>query len=149
MLLRICDPIIPLNVWLLKPLWDLNVSYGGANLEIMWLTGETFGIGLMTPDTLEIISLSCLSSFAMMGLIPGSWVLCEMLNILSRSWETGPLILGVAPSVKIGACLNMKSPVWRSENGPVLKFRVLSCKIKDEVGIFSTYLLKLEHNASI
>lgn len=62
------------------------------------------------------MSINCLSALAITRLIPISWVLCEILNIYPIYWEAGPLVLGVASTVKIDACLEMKSPTWRSED---------------------------------
>lgn len=99
--------------------------------------------------TLGIISLKCLSSFIMTGLILRSWVLDGMLNIPPRSWETRPLTLGFAPSVKIGACLDMKYSTWRYEYASVSKFRIIGWKNEDVVGVVSIRLLDSELSLSI
>lgn len=64
----------------------------------------------MTLGMLEIISLSCMSSIVVYGLIPGSWALDKMLNIPPRCRDTGTPILGFSPYVKMGAYPDMKSP---------------------------------------
>lgn len=88
------------------------------------------------PGILEIMSLNCLSSFAITVLIPVSWVLDGMLNIPPRCWEAGPPELGVAPCFKIGACLEMKSPAWHSKDAPISKFKGMGYKTEDEVVYF-------------
>ena len=72
-----------------------------------------------------------------------------MLNIPPRSWETGPPVLGVTPSIKIGTCLYMKSLTGRSEDAPVSKFAILGCNIEDGVVVVSIGLLRFELNFSI
>ncbi|CAI9303154.1 unnamed protein product [Lactuca saligna] len=93
---------------------------GDGNLEIIWLTNETYG----------------------------SWVLGGILNILSRSWETGPTTLGVSPSMNIGAFLDMKSPTWQFEDDHVSKYKIMGSRIEDGFGVVSIGILELEPNDS-
>lgn len=68
----------------------------------------------------------------------------RMLNIPTRSWAVGPLVLAVAPSVKIGMCLEMKSANWCSKDARFLKFKIMGYKNESEVGVVSIVLLEFE-----
>ncbi|CAI9280779.1 unnamed protein product [Lactuca saligna] len=72
-----------------------------------------------------------------------------MLNIPIRSWEAGPPVLGVSPSMKIGVSLKMTSSGWHSEDVPLSKFKILGCKNEGEVGVVSIGLLDFKLNISI
>lgn len=51
-------------------------------------------------------------------------------------------MLEIAPSVKIGTCLDIKSSAFRFEDVPLSKFKILGCKNEGGVGVVSIGLLE-------
>lgn len=136
------------HVWCLKPLEDFNLAHGRCkywNFVVdrwnfyYWLNDTWY-----TWDHISLLYEFLLYDWTYPKILGIRWDVEYPFDILQK----GPPVLWVDQSVKTGACLDMKSPTWLSDDAPVSKFNILVWKNEDGVGVLSSDLIKLEPNSS-